>query len=86
MNSNLTLHELCVQIGRTINAYAHEMKLFSNDKEIDERLNGHVIHTLNLAKSDIVIEKKVTIDKISLLEPEGGLNQKAKNVLSGIFK
>ena len=56
--SNLTLHELRFEIGRHINAYPHEMKIMANGKELDNRLNGQVLHTINLT-SDLLIEKKV---------------------------
>ena len=59
--SNLTLFELRTQIGRTINAYVNEMKIMQSDIEIDPRMNGHIIHTLNLSDGDLIIEKKITI-------------------------
>jgi hypothetical protein len=84
--SNLTLFELRTQIGRTINAYVHEMKISQNDQEIDHRMNGQIIHTLNLSAGDLIIEKKVTIEKVTLCSIEGGLNDKAKKVLLMMFK
>lgn len=86
MASNLTLYELRVHIGRAINAYVHEMKISSNDQEIDPRLNGHIIHTLQISNYDLIVEKKVNIDKVSLCNPDGGLNDKVKRILSGMFK
>jgi hypothetical protein len=84
--SNLTLWELRVHIGRTINAYVNEMKISSNGEEIDSRFNGHIIHTLNLQASDLIIEKKITVEKISLCNADGTLNDKTKKVLSSMFK
>ncbi len=49
-------------------------------------MNGHIIHTLNLSAGDLIIEKKVSIEKVSLCNAEGGLNDKAKNVLLAMFK
>jgi hypothetical protein len=62
------------------------MKIILNGEEIDPRLNGHIIHTLNLSGGDLIIEKKVTIEKVSLCLPNGGLNEKVKKVLLGMFK
>jgi len=53
--SNLTLYELRVHIGRTINAYVHEMKISLNNQEIDPRLNGHVIHSLKISGGDLIV-------------------------------
>jgi hypothetical protein len=49
-------------------------------------MNGQIIHKLNLSPGDLIIEKKVTIEKISLCNAEGGLNEKAKKVLLMMFK
>jgi hypothetical protein len=62
------------------------MKISQNDREIDPRFNGHIIHTLNLSEGDLIIEKKVSIEKVSLCNAEGGLNDKAKKVLLAMFK
>lgn len=53
--SNLTLYELRVHIGRTINAYVHEMKISLNNQEIDPRLNGHVLHSLKISGGDLIV-------------------------------
>jgi hypothetical protein len=62
------------------------MKILIDDKELDERLNGHVIHTIDLTSSDLIIEKNVTIEKISLSESDGSLTEKTKLVLKSMFK
>lgn len=41
------------------------MKTILNSKELDDKYNGHVIHTLDLS-GDLVIEKKVDIPKVPL--------------------
>lgn len=52
--AHLTLHELRGQLARQLNAYPHELKLLLGDKELDPRLSGRVIHTLNLNSADLV--------------------------------
>ena len=49
-------------------------------------MNGQIIHTLNLSAGDLIVEKKVTIEKVSLCSPEGGLSEKTKKVLLLMFK
>lgn len=86
VHSNLTLYELRAQIARHINAYVNEFKIMINEVELDPRFNGQVIHTLDLSSGDLVLEKKVTIDKIGLAEPDGNLTEKCKTVLRMMFK
>lgn len=62
------------------------MKIIQDDQEIDPRLNGHIIHTLNLSSGDLVIEKKISIEKIPLSDAEGNLTQKTRIILSSMFK
>lgn len=56
------------------------------DKELNPRLNGRVIHTLALSSSDLIVEKKVTVEKVNLCESDGSLNEKCKIVLKNMFK
>ena len=70
--SNFTLYELRHEIGKTINAYIHEMKIMMNGKELDHRLNGHVIHTIRF-DGDLVVEKKTELAKFPLTEADGSL-------------
>jgi hypothetical protein len=62
------------------------LRLLINEKELDPRLNGRVIYTLGLTNAEIVAEKKVTVDKVGLCEPDGSLTEKCKEVLRRIFK
>lgn len=84
--ANLTLHELRAQLARQLNAYPHELKLILGDKELDPRLSGRVIHTLDLTNGDLIAEKKSTVEKVGLCEPDGSLNEKCKGVLRSMFK
>ncbi len=52
--SNLTFYELRAQLARQLNAYPHELKLLLGNKELDSRLSGRVIHTLNLTSAEII--------------------------------
>jgi hypothetical protein len=73
VEASLTLHELRAEIARHLNAYPHEVKLLLGDKELDPRLNGRVIYTLGLTNSEIIAEKKVSVEKIGLCETDGSL-------------
>lgn len=84
--AHLTLHELRGQLARQLNAYPHELKLLLGDKELDPRLSGRVIHTLNLNCADLVAEKKSTVEKVGLCETDGSLNEKCKAVLRSMFR
>jgi hypothetical protein len=86
VSASLTLHELRAQIARHLNAYPHELRLLVNEKELDPRMNGRVIHTLGLTNSEIVAEKKMTVEKINLVDADGNLHEKCKEVLRKIFR
>ena len=49
-------------------------------------MNGRVIHTLGLTNSDLIAEKKVSVEKVSLTDSDGNLTDKCKEVLRKIFK
>lgn len=83
--SNFTLHELRYEIGKHINAYPHEMKMLVNGVELDNRLNGQVLHAIKL-QGDIVVEKKGEIARANLTEADGRLVDKAKIIFLSIFK
>ena len=61
------------------------MKILTNGKELDNRLNGHVLHALKL-NGDMIIEKRGEINKIALTEADGRLVEKAKIIFKNIFK
>lgn len=48
------------------------MRIMINGKELEDKYNGHVIHTLDLS-SDLVVEKKVEVPKVALTEADGKL-------------
>ena len=60
-------------IAKHLNAYPHELRLLLGDKELDPRFNGRVIHTLGLTNSELVAEKKVSVEKVSLTDDDGNL-------------
>jgi len=39
-----------------------------------------------LNTADLIVEKKVTVEKVNLCEPDGSLNEKCKIVLRKMFK
>lgn len=84
--ASLTLHELRAQIAKHLNAYPNELRLLLGDRQLDPRLSGRVIHTLNLTSADLIVEKCVTVDKVTLCETDGSLNEKCKSVLRGMFR
>lgn len=86
VSASLTLHELRAEIARHLNAYPHELRLLVGDKELDPRFNGRVIHTLNLTNSDLIAEKKSTVEKVNLTDSDNNLIEKCKEVLRKIFR
>lgn len=54
-------------------------------KELSERYNGHVIHTLDLS-GDITIGRVHEAQKVNLVDHEGKLVEKAKIIFRNIFK
>ena len=61
------------------------MRTILNGKQLEDKYNGHIIHTLDLS-GDVIIEKKFDIPKVSLTEVDGRLIEKAKIALQRIFK
>lgn len=53
---------------------------------MDPRFNGRVIHTLGLTNAEIIAEKKVNVEKMSLTDHEGNMIDKCKEVLRKIFR
>ena len=86
VSANLTLHELRAEIARHLNAYPSELRLLLGDKELDPRFNGRVIHTLGLTNSELIAEKKSTVEKVGLTDNDGNLAEKCKEVLRKVFR
>ena len=61
------------------------MKIVYKGKELDPRLNGHIIHTLEF-EDDLIIEKKVEVEKVPLSDGENNLTDKARSVFIGLFR
>lgn len=64
VNSNLTLYELRHEIGKALNAFSNEIKIYSGgEKLVDEHLNALPIGQIDL-KSPLSIMKKFKINRV----------------------
>jgi ubiquitin carboxyl-terminal hydrolase 34 len=81
--TNTTLFEFRFRVGKEINAYVHEMNIFTEDGLLDERLNGLTVHQAQLS-GPLTIERRVKIDRSPLMEA-GVITKEANRVLGKIF-
>jgi len=83
VNSNLTLYELRHEMGRLVNAYGHELKMYCGEKLLDEHWNALSIDSLPLDNT-ISISKRHKIERAELTTA-GKLTDDANKIFKMVF-